>query len=110
MDIWAFKFGANYSFNIYRVKPFINASLLSNYFDDVFIKIGNDENYSQLSSYKNGICYGYSVGTGMGYDIFQNIELELSTNYNSLNVLHKRDGESLLNSISVLFNIYYQVY
>lgn len=110
MDIWNFNLGANYSFNINRFKPFINATLLSNYFDDVFIRIGNDENYSQFLSYKNGMRYGFSIGTGLGYDVFQNIELELLTSYNSFNVLNKRSGESLLNSIGVLLNVYYKVY
>lgn len=110
MDIWNFKLGANYSFNISHLKPFISAALLSNYFDDVFVRIGDDENYSQFLSYKNGMRYGYSIGTGLGYDVFQNIELELSTNYNSFNVLNKRSGESLLNSIGILLNVYYKVY
>ncbi len=110
MDIWSLQLGANYSFDLSPVKPFITVSFLSNYFDDVYIKIGDDESYSQFRSYKNGMRYGYSFGTGIGYCIIPNFELELSTNYNSLNVLHKRDGEALLNSINLLFNIYYKIY
>ena len=109
MDVWSFQFGANYSFNLYAVRPFITLSFLSNYLDDVYIEIADGEYISQFPSYKNGMRYGYSLGTGIGYNIFSNVELELSTNYNSLNVLHKRDGEALLNSVSVLFNVYYKI-
>ena len=109
MDIWSFQLGANYSFNLYSVRPFVAFSFLSNYLDDVYIEIAHGEYISQFPSYKNGMRYGYSLGAGMGYNIFSNFELELSTNYNSLNVLHKRDGEALLNSVNVLFNIYYKI-
>lgn len=109
MDIWSFQLGANYSFNIYNIKPFITVSVLSNYFDDVSIVIGDEENFSQFLSYRNGMRYGYSLGAGIGYYIFSNTEINLSGNYNSFNVFNKRDGEELLNSVNVLFIIYYEI-
>ncbi|MCJ7552463.1 MAG: hypothetical protein MUO34_01145 [Ignavibacteriaceae bacterium] len=109
MDIWSFQVGANYSFYIYHIKPFITVSFLSNYFEDVFIVIGDEENFSQFLSYRNGMRYGYSIGAGIGYDIFSTVEINLSSNYNSFNVLNKREGEELLNSVNVLFNIYYKI-
>ena len=109
MDIWSFQLSANYSFDIYPVKPFITLSFLSNYFDNVFIVIGDEEYFSQFLSYRNGMRYGYSLGLGIEYNVFSNVELVLSSNYNSFNVLHKREGEVLLNSVNILFNIYYKI-
>ena len=109
MDIWSLQIGVSYSLNIYNVKPFISVSALSNYFDDAFIVIADDDNFCQSLNYKNGMRYGYSFGAGIGCDVFSNIELQLSANYNSLNVLHKRDGEELLNSVNILFNVFYKI-
>jgi len=109
MDIWSFQLGVNYSFNIEPVKPFIALRFLTNYFDDVYIKIGNDDNFNQFRSYKNGMRYGYCIGTGINYNIYKNIELEFSTNYNAMNVFHRREGEVLLSSMNLLLGIYYKV-
>lgn len=109
MDIWSIQIGANYSLNFYAIKPFITASLSANYFDDFFIEFSEPDYKSEFRSYENGMRYGYNVGIGFDYNIFSNINLELSSCYNSFNVLHKRDGEELLNSVNVLAIIYYQI-
>ena len=107
MDIWSFQLGTNYTFDLFSIKPFIAVSFSANYFDDVWIKFFETDYISEFRSYENGMRYGYSVGFGLDYSVFSNLDLEISTNYNSLNLLNRREEEELLNSINVLFNIYY---
>jgi hypothetical protein len=109
MDIWSFQIGANYFLEFYSIKPFMSVSLSANYFDDVYIELAETDYMSEFRSYKNGMRYGYSLGLGIAYDVFSNYAFELSSSYNSFNSLHKREGEVLLNSINILFNIYYKI-
>lgn len=109
MDILSFQLGANYSLNFNAIKPFITASLSANYFDDFYIEFSEPDYKSEYLSYKNGMRYGYSIGIGIAYNIFSNLNLEVSSNYNAFNILHSRDGEELLNSVNVLAIIYYQL-
>ncbi|MDI6802409.1 MAG: opacity family porin [Bacteroidota bacterium] len=109
MDIWSFQMGTNYFFSFYFLKPFVAASVSINYFDDVFIELAETDYTSEFRSYKNGMRYGYSLGMGISYNIFSNIELEFSTNYNSWNVFHRREAEEMLNSVNALVNIYYKI-
>jgi len=109
MDIWCFQIETNYSFDLQPVKPFINFSLSANYFDDVWIEYAQADYLIEFRSYKNGMRYGYSAGIGMEYYVISNLMLELSSNYNSFNPVNKREGEELLNTINVLFNINYTI-
>ena len=109
MDIWAFQLGTNYSFDMHTIKPFITVSLSANYFGDVWIEFSETDYISEFRSYQNGMRYGYCVGIGLDYCIYSNLELEVSSNYNSLNLLGRREEEELLNSINILFNIYYRI-
>jgi opacity protein-like surface antigen len=109
MDIWSFQLGSKYSIIFYTIKPFITTSLTANYFDDFYIEFSEPNCNSEYRSYENGMRYGYNVGIGFAYNIFSNINLELSSNYNSFNVLNKRDGEELLNSVNVFVIFYYQI-
>ena len=109
MDIWLFQLVTNYTFDLNSFKPFIAVSLSANYFDDVWIEIAETNFISEFRSYINGIRYGYSFGVGLDYSVFSNLDLEISTNYNSLNLLNRREEEELLNSINVLFNVYYKL-
>ena len=109
MDIWSFQLGTNYTFDLHSFKPFIALSLSANYFDDVWIEFTETDYISEFRSYKNGMRYGYSAGVGLDYIVLTKLELEISSNYNSLNLINRREEEELLNSVNVLFNIYYKI-
>ncbi len=109
MDIWGFQAGTDYYFNFYPFKPFFTVSLSANYFDDFYVEFSQPDYKSEYRSYKNGMRYGYSVGAGIAYYILSNLNLELSGSFNSFNVLNKREGEELLNSINIQVSIYYQI-
>jgi hypothetical protein len=94
---------------LHSFKPFIAFSLSANYFDDVWIEFTETDYISEFRSYKNGMRYGYSAGVGLDYIVLTKLELEISSNYNSLNLINRREEEELLNSVNVLFNIYYKI-
>jgi opacity protein-like surface antigen len=110
LDIWSLQVGSSYSYYFYSLKPFITASVLFNYFDDVYVELAQDRHLSEYPDYENGMRYGYSLGLGVSYNIFNNIELELLSRYNDLNFLNRRDGEVKLASTSLLLGIYYKVF
>lgn len=110
LDIWSLQFGGSYLLNFYPFRPFITASALFNYFGDVYVELAQDKSLSEYPDYENGMRYGFSLGAGISYNIYSNIELELQSRYNDLNLLHRRDGEEKLSSTSILLNVYYKVF
>lgn len=109
LNIWSFQLGSTYSFNLFSLKPFVSASFLSNYFDDVYVELAQGRIITEYPDYANGMRYGFALGAGIMINVFSNIELEILTKYNIFNFLNRREGEEKINSVSVLFNVYYKI-
>lgn len=110
LNIWSFQLGSSYSFDLFSLKPFVFASILSNYFDDVYVELAQDRTTTEFLDYENGMRYGFAFGGGIFYNNISNFGLEILTKYNIFNFLNRREGEEKINSVSVLFNAYYKIF
>ena len=119
IDIWSLKIGARYATEIQKVKPYLTASMLLNYFGDTWLQFEHDNNITLWRNYQNGMRYGLSIGFGLGYEIINNINLEIETNYDYMNLWNRRGAnpidkihpsvEERMNTLNIELGVYYKI-
>ena len=119
IDIWSLKIGARYATIIQKVKPYLTASILLNYFGDTWFKFEHDNNISKWRNYKNGMRYGLNLGFGFGYEVINNIDLDIEANYNFMNLWNRRGTnpidkihpsvEERMNTLNIELGVYYRM-
>ncbi len=119
IDIWSFEIGGRYSLNMWKVKPYFTTSVLLNYFGDTWLQFEHDNDISEWRNYQNGMRYGLSFGIGLEYKIMNNINFEIGTNYNYMNIWNRRGAnpidkihpstEEKMNTLSIALSFYYVI-
>ncbi len=119
IDIWSFSIGPRYELEIKKLRPYITASLLLNYIGDTWLQF---EYYNDLSMWRNnqnGMRYGLSLGFGVGYEAFSNIDFEIGANYNYMNLWNRRGAnpedkihlsvEERMNTLNISLRVFYLI-
>lgn len=120
LDIWALNVGVRYSTEIIKLKPFITASFLMNYFGDTWLQLVHGTTITMYPNYENGMRYGYNYGVGVGYEALKNIDFEIEASYSYMNVWNRREAyppndpdssvEERMNNLNFLLGAYYKLF
>ncbi|MCF8296834.1 MAG: outer membrane beta-barrel protein [Melioribacteraceae bacterium] len=119
IDIWSLRIGGRYTYEADKFKPYTTLSLLLNYWGDTWLQYEYYDNISLWRNYENGIRYGLNMGGGIGYELVENIELEIEVNYNYMNLWNRRGAnpidkihpseEEKMNTLNFELCVYYKL-
>ena len=69
--------------------------------------------------YQNGMRYGLCFGIGLGYSVIKDIDLEISANYDYMNLWNRRgvnqiyeihpSAEERMNILNIELGVYYNI-
>ena len=119
IDIWSLNIGVRYATEIFKVKPYLAASMLLDYFGDTWLEFENGNNLFMRRDYQNGMRYGLCFGIGLGYEAIKNIDVEIGANYNYMNLWNRRGAnpmdeihpsvEERMNILNIELSVYYNI-
>ncbi len=107
MDLYSMGLGCKYFVLLGEFEPFFLVSVLINYFGDVKSYSKKYDTEYFVNSYGNR--YGFSIGGGLNYEIWQQIVFNGNIAFEMNNLINARKGEDKFNTLIVLFGLGYRI-
>ena len=99
--------GIEYEFLNKAITPFLSSGIILSYLGDISVKImGDDYEYKIM---EGGIRYGFEIGLGVYYKLYNNFLIDCSSKYSLDNLMNRNEFEEYLNTIKTNINILYEL-